>query len=263
MGAYLDKIGFIDVLDVLLVSLLLYQLYRLIKGTPALNIFLGIILVYLLSSITEALHMRMLSGILGQFTSVGVIALMIVFQQEIRRFLLLLGKNGFGGFTDSFRKLLRRGASDTAASIRWSEIEKAVVRMASTKTGALIIISDRQEERSFEETGVKLNAEVTSELIENIFFKNSPLHDGAVLIVGTKLKAARLVLPLSDNQELPSDIGMRHRAACGVTEFFDVFAVIVSEQTGGISYAYKGRIVRNVSSELLRKRFKEFKERKL
>jgi len=263
MGAYLEKIRFVDILDILLVSILLYQLYRLIKGTPALNIFLGIILIYILANITEQFQMRMLSGILGQFTSVGVLALMIVFQQEIRRFLLILGKNGFGGFSDTFRRILRRGSNETATSIRWNEVEKAVSRMAATKTGALIIISDRQEERSFEETGVKLNAEVTSELIENIFFKNSPLHDGAVFIVGTKLKAARLVLPLSENQELPGDIGMRHRAACGVTEQFDVFAVIVSEQTGGISYAYKGRIVRNVSSELLRKRFKEFKERKL
>lgn len=263
MKAFYSNIGIIDVIDLLLVSLLLYELYKLIKGTPAQNIVFGILSIYIFFRITEYLEMRFLSGILSQFTSVGVIALMIVFQQEIRRFLLLIGKSGFGDLTTKFKRIFQSKNSEVTISLKWAEIEKAVSKMASQKTGALIIISDVNEEKDFEGTGVKLNAELTSELLQNIFFKNSPLHDGAVFVVGSKLKEAKIVLPLSENPDLPTDVGMRHRAAVGVTELNNVFAIIVSEQTGSIAYSYKGKLVRNISIELLRKRFKEFKERKL
>lgn len=263
MDTFISNIGIIDVIDLLLVSFLLYQLYKLVKGTTAINVFLGILSIYVFYKLTEFIGLRLLSGLLGHFFSFGVLILVIVFQQEIRRFLLVIGKTGIGDIPYQLKRFLNINRKEATLSLKWVEIEKALLRMASSKTGALIILCDKSDIKSFEGTGVKLNAELTQELIENIFFKNSPLHDGAVYVVGSRLKEAKIVLPLSDSSDLPSDVGMRHRAAIGVTELYDVFAIIVSEQTGGISYAYKGKLVRNISVDLLRKRYKEYKERKL
>lgn len=263
METIISNIGIIDLIDLALVSFLLYQFYRLIKGTAALNIFFGIISIYLFYLLTKFLEFRLLSGLLEHIFSFSVLILVIVFQQEIRRFLLVIGKSGLGDIPAQLRRYLRIGRKESTLSLKWIELEKAISRMSNSKTGALIILSDKSDIKSFEGTGVKLNAELTSELLENLFFKNSPLHDGAVYVLGTKLKEAKIVLPLSDSTELPSDAGMRHRAALGVSEQYDVFVIVVSEQTGNISYAYKSKLVRNVTVDLLRKRYKEYKERKL
>lgn len=263
MKTIISNIGIIDIIDLALVSFLVYQFYKLIKGTAALNIFFGILSIYIFYLLTKYFELRLLSGLLEQFFNFGILIMVIVFQQEIRRFLLVIGKSGVGDLPTQLKRFLKIRSNEASLSLKWIELEKAIMHMSASKTGALIILSDKNDVKSFEGTGVKLNAELTSELLENIFFKNSPLHDGAVYVLGTKLKEAKIVLPLSDSADLPSDAGMRHRAALGASELFDVFVIVVSEQTGNISYAYKDRLVRNVNIELLRKRYKEYKERKL
>ena len=244
-------IRWLDVIDVLLVALLLYQLYNLIKGTGTINIFLGIIAIYLVWMLVKAFEMELLSEILGQFISVGMIALIIVFQQEIRHFLLVLGSPNF----------LKKG-SKSFLNIKWqlNQTEKldiepiisACESMASSKTGALIVIARNNELKSFVETGEQINADISKQLLENIFFKNSPLHDGAVIISENRIKAARCLLPVSEKTDIPSFVGLRHRAAAGVTEDSDALSIIVSEQRGEISIAENGSLTINIKIQRLR-----------
>ena len=244
-------IRWLDVIDVLLVALLLYQLYNLIKGTGTINIFLGIIAIYLVWMLVKAFEMELLSEILGQFISVGMIALIIVFQQEIRHFLLVLGSPNF----------LKKG-SKSFLNIKWQlnqleglDIEpilNACESMAASKTGALIVLAKKNELKTFVETGEQINANISKQLLENIFFKNSPLHDGAVIISGNRIKAARCVLPVSEKADIPSFVGLRHRAAAGVTEGSDALSIIVSEQRGEISIAENGELTINIKIQRLR-----------
>ncbi len=253
------KIRLLDVIDVLLVAFLLYQLYNLIKGTGTINIFLGIIAIYVIWLIVKAFEMQLLSEILGQFISVGVIALIIVFQQEIRQFLLALGSPNF----------LKKGAKGFRG-LRWqiSQLEgldiepivNACESMAASNTGALIVIARRNELKAYVETGEAINASISKQLLENIFFKNSPLHDGAVIIISNKIKAARCVLPVSEKTDFPSFIGLRHRAAAGITEESDAITIVVSEQRGEISLAQNGELTINIKAIKLREfLIKEFK----
>ena len=244
-------IRWLDVIDVLLVALLLYQLYNLIKGTGTINIFLGIIAIYLVWMLVKAFEMELLSEILGQFISVGMIALIIVFQQEIRHFLLVLGSPNF----------LKKG-SKSFLNIKWQlnqpetldiePIVSACESMASSKTGALIVIARNNELKSFVETGEQINANISKQLLENIFFKNSPLHDGAVIISKNRIQAARCLLPVSEKTDIPSFVGLRHRAAAGVTEDSDALSIIVSEQRGEISIAENGNLTINIKIQRLR-----------
>lgn len=252
----------LDALDIFLVSLLIYQLYNLIKGTAAINIFLGLLSFYLLWLLVRALNMQLLGSILGQFIGVGVIALIIVFQQELRRFLLLIGTTGLFG-----RKRRRRSTSILPFNLGSTQPTKldinALVRacqdMAETKTGAIIVLTRDSELKFYMNTGEKIDAKVTTRLLESIFFKNSPLHDGAIIISNNRVVAARCVLPVTENESFPIHLGMRHRAAVGVTENSDAIAIIVSEQTGDISYAREGELTYNVTpqklSEMLEKEF--------
>lgn len=237
------KIGFIDILDIFLVGLLIYQAYKLIKGTAAMNIFTGVLVFYFIWIIVKALHMDLLGEIMGQIIGVGGIALVILFQQEIRRFLLRIGTR----YIDS-RKQMRlvrafMGKQNRAISLETlEEITLACKRMAETKTGALIVLAHSSALEVVAETGDRIDALVNRRLIETIFFKNTPLHDGAMLIFGEKIVAARCTLPITENPSISAHYGMRHRAALGVTEQSDASVIVVSEQRGEISFVTNGEI---------------------
>lgn len=243
----------IDVVDILLVAVLIYQIYYLVKGTVAINIFIGIILFYLLWLLVKALNMQLFGSILGKFIDVGFIALLIVFQQELRRFLLFIGN------TEALKKgKLAKGLFDfkwevdTAAILDINAIVKTCKNMSETKTGAIIILTKGNDLKFYANTGDLLNAKVSARMIESIFYKNSPLHDGAVIISDNTIIAARCVLPVTEHTDFPAHLGMRHRAAVGITENTDALAVVVSEQTGEISYAKEGELKHTLTPDRLR-----------
>lgn len=247
--------GILDLIDILLVAFLLYQLYRLVKGTVAINIFIGVAAIYFIWKLVEALQMELLSEILGKFIGVGVIALVIVFQQEIRRFLLVIGSANFtrrGMFLKQMKWLKEEeGLVDIDSIVSSSEA------LASEKTGALIVIERKTGLGFYTETGTPLNGDVSSRLLESIFVKNSPLHDGAVIIRGKKILAAGCILPLTENRNIPSRFGLRHRAALGVAEKTDAVTIIVSEETGDISLAHGDVFENKIATPELRARLDE------
>jgi len=241
----------LDALDILLVAILLYQLYRLVRGTVAINIFIGIVSIVILWQIVSALQMQLLSRILGSFISVGVIAIIIVFQQEIRRFLIFIGASGIFSRNRNRRKIFSLGIR-AASNVDLMAIVKACRNMSETKTGAIIIITTKTDLNFYASTGEPVDAKVTSRMIESIFFKNNPLHDGAVIITGSRIIAARCVLPVTEDPDFPSHLGMRHRAAAGITETSDAIAIVVSEQTGEITFGKDGKLHYNITLEKLR-----------
>jgi len=223
----------------------------LIRGTTAINIFIGIFSLYLLWLLVKALNMSLLSSILGQVIGVGVIALLIVFQQEIRRFLLIISTRYIRSRKFSFDKIFSF-AEKKEEKVNIDAIVNACSNMSAFKTGALIAISKQSDLLSFIRTGDILNADTSSRLLESVFFKNSPLHDGAVIIKEDRIAAARCVLPTSENVDLPPQFGMRHRAALGITEKTDALVVLVSEETGAISFAKEESIETNIGPNRLR-----------
>jgi uncharacterized protein (TIGR00159 family) len=248
-------VGFLDLdifdfLDILLVTALLFQLYKLVKGTVAIKIFLGLAFTYLFWKLVGALQMDLLSEILGQFIGVGVLAIIIVFQQEVRKFLLMIGTTSFQNRKNFLKHLLK---PENKLSLNIKDLILACLSMSDTKTGALIIITRNTELGSYERTGETMNAQLSKSLLESIFFKNSPLHDGAVILSKNSITAARCVLPVSDLVSLPVHMGLRHRAAASLTEMTDALAITVSEETGKISYLKQGRLSENVNSEDLEK----------
>ncbi len=247
------KIELIDIIDITLVGILIYQAYKLIRGTAALNIFTGIIILYFIWLVVKALHMDLLNAILDQVVGVGVLALIIVFQQEIRRFLLRLGtrymKSGqklslLNAFLGTKHKVVSVGLLN--------ELTHACRRMSETKTGALIVMARSSSLEFVVETGDRIDSNVNRRLIENIFFKNAPLHDGAMVIAGDKIVAARCTLPITENPNIPASFGMRHRAALGISEMSDAGVIVVSEQTGDISYVINGELKKMNSINELR-----------
>ncbi|SDC15565.1 TIGR00159 family protein [Williamwhitmania taraxaci] len=232
----------LDVVDILLVAILLYQIYMLVRGTVAINIFVGVFALYLVWLIVKALNMELLSSILDKVIGLGVIALIIVFQQEIRRFLLYIGNRYFSRYNFSIERLFFPGRTEKDNLLNVESIVKAARNMSETKTGALIVLARRSELEVYAETGDLIDAVISSRLLENLFFKNSPLHDGAVIICNNRIHAARCVLPVTDNMSLPAHYGMRHRAAVGITEHTDAVVVIVSEETGRISFVKDGAV---------------------
>lgn len=241
------SLRWLDVVDIILVAYLLYQIYMLIKGTVAINIFIGIFSIYLLWLVVKALNMQLLGSILEQVISVGVIALIILFQQEIRRFLLMLGSRYL---SQSLEKVLNLNIAE-APNVKIKQIARACSHLSDHKVGALIVIARKSSLSLYSETGDLLSAETSSRLLESIFNKNSPLHDGAVIIYNDKIHAARCILPVSENIDLPAHFGLRHRAALGVTEHTDAIAIIISEETGSISIADAGRLEHELSRETL------------
>ena len=240
-----------DVIDILLVAYLLYQLYQLTRETVAFNIFIAIFGIFLFWLLVQALNMQLTGAILKQVFSVGAIALVVLFQPEIRRFLGNMGTRYRARHKWRFEKFFSSGEK-LLPEVKINSIVTACTRMSKTKTGALIIITRAASLKEFSETGDIIDANTSGRLLENIFFKNSPLHDGAVIIEKDRIHAARCILPVSENRDLPANLGLRHRAALGVTENTDALAVIVSEETGNISIADRGIIYENLSeSELI------------
>ena len=245
------KISYSDVIDILLVAYLIYVIYKLVKGTVAINIFVGLVSIYFIWKLVGMLQMRMLNEILGQFISVGVIALIIVFQQEIRSFLLMLGKLSFGG-RRSGASFFRKLGTNNTTELNIDAIVESCVNMSETLTGALIVITRENDLDEVLESGEVINGEISSPLIETIFYKNNPLHDGAVIISHNKIIAARCVLPVTKNPNFPADYGLRHRAAMGISERTDAFTIIVSEQTGKFAYTDKGELFTKVAPAKLK-----------
>ncbi|HRK27981.1 MAG TPA: diadenylate cyclase CdaA [Chitinophagales bacterium] len=237
---FLD-IHFWDLVDIVLVGLLIFRLYKLLRGTLAFNILIGVLLVYVMAAVVNLLEMKVLATILGQFVEAGFILVVILFQQEIRRFLFYLGK-GSGISKNKLWQLIFKRQTTTPKQELIEEIMRAINNMSNTRTGGLLVFTDAAEKNFFSDTGVPINGEISSKLIESIFDKGSPLHDGAVVIAENKILSAGCVLPVSENPDLPTRVGMRHRAATGITEKTDASVVIVSEQTGRISSAHKGRL---------------------
>jgi uncharacterized protein (TIGR00159 family) len=235
----------IDAIDIILVAFLLFEIYNLVKGTGAISIFLGIVAVIMLWKVVNALEMVLLSQILGAFISVGFIALIVVFQPEIRQFLLLLGSPSF--MQDRRRRFLFWKvpmANDESLDI--DLLAKTCQRMGQSRTGALILIAKTNELQEYVKTGELMDARLSDALIESVFFKNNPLHDGALIIINNRMKAARCILPVSNNSKIPSELGLRHRAAIGVTERTDAIALVVSEENGEISISREGVIIQNI-----------------
>ena len=244
------KLGLFDIVDILIVAFILFQLYRLVKGTAAVNILAGIFTIYLAWLLMKAFNMKLITSILGQFMSVGVIALLIVFQQEVRRFLLLLGSRYNLQNIFNLNKFFAKPAIGDAVA---DAIVTACVNFSATKTGALIVFQLNTELYNYAQSGVMLKSLVSSELIENIFWKNTPLHDGAVIIKDGKILAARCIMPVSDRRDIPGSMGLRHRAALGISAVSDAYVVVVSEETGNITFFKDGNYKVRVSPEELKR----------
>ena len=240
--------GWIDAADVLLVTVLLYQLYKLLRGSVALNVALGLASFYLLYLVVKATGMELLTKILGQFMSVGVLASIILFQQEIRRFLLSVGKatalERVRGWT--------WGRPVEAAPLTVGPFVEAAKSLSNKLTGALICFTQASSLSVYAESGDRLDAEISKRLLLSIFNKTSPLHDGAVIVANGRLLAARCILPVSENSNVPASLGLRHRAAIGLSEITDAVVLVVSEETGQMSLVRHGEVYRNLATAELR-----------
>jgi uncharacterized protein (TIGR00159 family) len=240
---FLD-VGWVDFIDIALVSVLLYQVYKLIKGSLAVNIFLGILALYLVYLIVRAAEMELLATILGQFMGVGVLAMIILFQPELRKFLLVIGRGT--ELRENFFKTLATWRSQYHDDFDVHQVVEAARTLKVTRTGALIVFSRDNELKSYTDTGDSLEAEVSKRLLLSIFNKNSPLHDGAVIIHKGRIKAARCIIPVSENDNLPPHFGLRHRAAIGMSENTDTLVMAISEETGRLILARNGMFLRGL-----------------
>lgn len=246
------EFGIKDIIDILLVTILLYQGYKLMKGTGTGNIFIGIIaFIIFWFLITYVFKMRLMGTILNSLISVGAIALIVIFQGEIRRFFSRIGSHKNWKVFKSLQKFFRNNKKANGSSFPIMKIVLACRNMARTKTGALIIIARNANLVDYIESGDIINSDINTRLLENIFFKNSPLHDGAVIISNDKIVSAGAILPVSRNQSIPRQLGLRHRSAIGITEKTDALAIVVSEETGAISVAMDGKINVNITAEQL------------
>lgn len=247
------NIGIKDIIDILLVASLLYYTYKLMKSSGSINLFAGILVfVMIWLVVTQVLEMRLLGSIFDKLVSVGVVAIIILFQEEIRRFLLTLGSHRH------IRRFVHFFIGDNVSADarkdmhEWvTPIVMACSNMSKQKTGALIVIEHSFPMDEIIETGDEFNAEVNQRLIENIFFKNSPLHDGAMIIRRNRIRAAGCILPVSHDMNIPKELGLRHRAAMGMSQQSDAHVVVVSEETGDISVAYKGQFHLKLDTEEL------------
>ncbi|SHG89496.1 TIGR00159 family protein [Chryseolinea serpens] len=245
----LFKIGFLDVtwvdfVDIALVSILLYQVYKLIRGSIAVNIFLGILALYLVYLIVRAAQMELLATILGQFMGVGVLAMIILFQPEIRKFLLVIGRGT--EFKENIFKTIANWRHQYHDDFDIHEVMEAAKALKATKTGALVVFSRDTELKFYVQTGDALDSAVNKRLLLSIFNKHSPLHDGAVIIHKGRIKAARCVLPVSENDNLPPHFGLRHRAAVGMSENTDTLVMAISEESGRLILARNGKYLRSL-----------------
>jgi uncharacterized protein (TIGR00159 family) len=254
----LFKIGFldfnfIDLLDIALVAYLLYQIYFLIRGSIASRVFVGYLLVYGFYLIVRALGMELLSTILGQFMEIGVLALLVIFQPEIRRFLLLVGRSTNVAQNPLFRRFFQQKA-EARATWALQPLIDATKSLATHRVGALMVVRKEDSLKRYIESGDEVDAVLSKPLLLSIFNKTSPFHDGAIVIADGRIKAARCVLPVSESDKTTPSMGFRHRAAIGMAEHTDAAVVVVSEEKGEIALAAAGEMHRNLSVDELEKR---------
>jgi uncharacterized protein (TIGR00159 family) len=245
------EINWVDVIDILLVAVLLFNLYKLIRGSVAVKIFIGIIALYLTYLVVNATDMELLTSILGQFMNVGVLAAIILFQQEIRKFLLLIGRST--NFNRIFLNVFRIGKNTELDEFNINPVLDAMKTLSGTNTGALIVVSRHNDLNYYAETGDLLDATISKRLLLSIFYKNSPLHDGAVIIHKNRIVAARCILPVSESPNIPANLGLRHRAGVGLAELTNAIVLIVSEETGQLSFVKNGDIAHGTTILELRK----------
>lgn len=245
----LEILGFlhlepVDAFDILLVALVIYVIFRWIRGSSAMNIFIAIMMLLLVRIIASAVGMKMISSLLGTVIDVGALALIVIFQPEIRRFLVRLGRTAGSTLEKGsfLARLLPNRNSNGLDEKAVSQVAQACKEMSESRTGALIVLRRRSSLDDIIATGDTLDAEISTRLILNVFFKNSPLHDGAMIIGGGRIEAARCTLPITDRDDIPARMGMRHKAAIGLSEQCDADIVVVSEQTGEISYVHEGAV---------------------
>lgn len=227
-----------DLLDIFLMALVIYVIFRWIRGSSAMSIFLVVVSLYVVRVVASALGMKMITTMMETVLDVGLLALVVLFQPEIRRFLITLGNRYKGN--RFIAGLLSRGSGKKLSSETVNEVSEAIRSMSESKTGALIVIPNEIPLYDIMATGDKVDARVSRRLIMNIFFKNSPLHDGAMIIEGGRIAAARCTLPITEKMDLPASYGMRHKAAIGVSEQTDADVLVVSEETGAVSYVRSG-----------------------
>lgn len=247
------SLGISDILDILIVAYIIYKIIFWIKETRAWVLFKGILVIFALAAVAMLLKLNTILWILSNTISVGIIAVIVVFQPELRKALEQLGK---GKFFTAFARSSEE-TDDKAAQRTVDEIVKAAEKMGSVKTGALILIEQKVPLGDFERTGIPVDAIVSSQLLINIFEHNTPLHDGAVIVRGNRVTSATCYLPLSDNLGLSKELGTRHRAGVGVSEVTDSLTVIVSEETGKVSVAYEGQLERGFTPDDLKARLQK------
>lgn len=244
------QISFADVLDILLLALIIFVAFRWIRGSSAMSIFLAIISLFVIRVIVSAFNMRLMLAMLDMVLDVGVLALIVIFQPEIRKFLIRIGNRYLEGARgrDIMNKIFGQ-SGQTMGSESVNEITEACRRMSEDKTGALIVMQHNSPLEDIINTGDRIDAAVHRRLIMNLFFKNSPLHDGAVVILADRIVAARCTLPITEKKNIPASFGMRHKAAIGITEETDADVVVVSEETGRISYVKGGEVtaIKNIN----------------
>lgn len=250
------EVSWVDLVDISLVAILLYQIYKMIRGSLAVNIFLGLLSLYLIYLVVRAAQMELLATILGQFMGVGVIAMIILFQPELRKFLLVIGRST--ELNRDFFKSLAHWRTRYHDDFDVHQVIEAAKTLKATRTGALIVFSRDTELKLYIETGDALDAEVAKRLLISIFNKNSPLHDGAVIIYKGRIKAARCVLPVSENDHLPSHFGLRHRSAIGMSENTDTLVMAISEETGRLILARNGKFLKGLKLKQVEQKILEF-----
>lgn len=239
-------IGLKDVIDILIISLLLFYIYRMMKNSGTLSLFYGVLIffaIWVLAS--EIFDLRLTGSILDKFMSIGLIVLVILFQDQIKRFLIDIGSHGQLSY---FRRLFKHNQNEDKAHAKIMAVVYACMSMSKSKTGALIVFQRKMPLTDYEKTGDIIDANINVRLIENIFFKNSPLHDGAMIMADQRIKAVGCILPVSHDMHIPKELGLRHRAALGMSQETDAVCVIVSEETGGISVAKDGAITVRISA---------------
>lgn len=252
--SFLD-FSFIDLLDIVLVAFLLYQLYRLIRDTVAINVLIGVAAIYIVWKLVEILQMELLAEILGTFIGVGVIAVVIVFQQEIRKFLLIIGSTNITRRGTIFRRL--GWLKEEQQNINLDEIVSACEHLSRDRTGALLVIERDSKLGFFTATGTAIRGQLSAPLLEAIFTKSSPLHDGAVIISQNQIVAAGCILPITERSDLPKRFGLRHRAALGIAEKSNALVIVVSEETGDISMVHGDDFNSKLDATNLRKQLSE------
>lgn len=249
------QFGFQDFLDIFLTALLLFYIYRLMKQTRSGRIFTGILIfIFMWLLVSRVFEMRMMSMIMNQVMSIGAIALIVIFQEEIRGILFRIGTSRRN---DWFFRLLSRRKEEETGSKYIQPLVSACQHMSRDKVGALIVIERTMTLSEIARTGQRIDAEISARLLENLFFKNSPLHDGALLISNNRIDAAGCILPVSHNEDIPAYLGLRHRSGMGVCEMSDALVIIVSEETGYITVAMDGKFTRHMSSDALEKLLRE------